>query len=336
MRFRNSIGLLMENFHQVYKLLLYKLIIALVSVALCVAFVLPELLSFWRSEAVQAFMADLQEFFKFFMHFDRAGMEAIKGEILGANGSFGGVVTLVSSMTFEIVLTCVGLTAVYLVRRFAETLCHFATGSMLNDKMSTYAETSFTTSSVANLGKASVYALVYVPAVFVFDILMLAVVYALLSFLPIIAGLFCAMTWVVFCQALKLTLTANWMPAMTTDNMRLRDALRARGEQNGRQRWHTFSMYIVSVYAVIIINVAAAVCTFGSALLITVPCSYFLFICEQYVNYYTVKGKKYFITYDSIASSTDRGDTEHFFEYLETKPENEETAENTTEDKENQ
>ena len=54
---------------------------------------------------------------------------------------------------------------------------------------------------------------------------------------------------------------------------------------------------------------------------ITVPASYFLFICIQFVNYYTVQGKKYFITYDRIATNRDRGDSEHFFDTVED-PEN--------------
>ena len=67
----------------------------------------------------------------------------------------------------------------------------------------------------------------------------------------------------------------------------------------------------------IILNVMAAICTFGSALIVTIPTSYLLFICIQYVNYYTVKGKKYFITYDRIESNLDHGDSEHFFDYIE-------------------
>jgi hypothetical protein len=78
-----------------------------------------------------------------------------------------------------------------------------------------------------------------------------------------------------------------------------------------------FGTYIEAVYAVIILNAVAGLCTFGSALIITVPASYFLFICLQYVYYYTVQGKKYFITFDRIASNPDRGDREHIFEYID-------------------
>ena len=70
------------------------------------------------------------------------------------------------------------------------------------------------------------------------------------------------------------------------------------------------------VYLIIIFNAMAAAFTFGSALLLTIPTSYLWLICAQYVNYYTMKGKKYFITYDSIATNPDYGDSEHFFEYI--------------------
>lgn len=316
MRFLNSFRLLMENFRLVYKLLLYKLIIALVASALCCAFLLPELINFWHSAEVQTLLSDGKSFAIAFLDLSNEGMTNAKEAIVGESGSLRALGTLVSSRKLEIILTCVGLMVVYLIQRFAETLCHFTTGSMLNDKMATYAETPFSTSSVANLGKATAYTFLYVPVSFVFDVALISAVYVLIRFLPIFAGLFFGITLFVVGQAYKLTLTANWMPAMTTDNKPLREAIRRGSKEERKQGIRAFSSYIVSVYAVIILNVLAAVCTFGSALLITVPSSYFLFICQQYVHYYTVKGKKYFITYERIATNPDRGDSEHFFDYI--------------------
>ena len=334
MRFRNSIRLFMENFRHVYKLFLYKIVITLIASALCCAFVLPELVDFWKDPAMQNLIADCKEFAKVFFELNREMLEGAKQEIVGPSGSLRQVVSLISSMRMEIILTVAGVMIVYLIKRFAETICHFTTGSMLNDKMATYAETPFATSSVANLGKASVYALTYVPLVFLFDALILLGIFGLMVLLPILPALFCSMTLLVLAQALKLTIFSNWMPAMTTDNMRLRDAARTRGlKENGRQWTKAFSMYLVTVYAIIIVNAIAALFTFGSALIITVPASYFLLICEQYVHYYTIKGKKYFVTFESITSNPDYGDSEHFFEYVDVKetekaPVQEETEEN--------
>jgi hypothetical protein len=258
---------------------------------------------------------------------DHGALEAIKEKLVGDNGSFEQVGKLLTSMRLEIILTVVGCVIVYLLKRFAETVCHFTTGSMLNDKMATYAETSYSTAFVSNLGKASLYSLLYVPVVFLFDLIMMAMVYFLLAYTTIIIGLFGGVTLIVFGQALKLTATNRWMPAMTADNKRLRDALKYADQKEKKQTSKVFSMYLVSVYMILIVNVGAAVCTFGSALIVTVPASYFLLICQQYVNYYTVMGKKYFLTYDKIATNPERGDSEHFFDYI-TEEKSEELKEN--------
>ena len=316
MRFRNSLRLLMENFKHVYKLLIAKLIIGLVATALSCAFVLPELIEIWKSEAVTGLMENLRAAFKALLVADQSTLESIRKNFVGEDGAFAQVVKLLVSMRLEIVLTIIGCVIVYLLKRFAETICHFTTGSMLNDKMSTYAETSYSTAFVSNLGKASIYSLVYVPVVFAFDVIMLALVYFMLAYTNIIIGLFGGVTLIVFGQALKLTVTNRWMPAMTADNKRLSEAIKYADEREKKQTSKVFSMYLVSVYLILIVNVAAVLCTFGSALIITVPASYFLLICQQYVNYYTSMGKKYFLTYEKIATSPDRGDSENFFAYI--------------------
>ena len=327
MRFRNSLRLLMENFKHVYKLLIAKLIIGLVATALCCAFVLPELIEIWNSPAVKGLVENAKEAIKALLVADHGALENIKDNLLGEDGAFAEVAKLLSSMRLEIILTIVGCALVYLLRRFAETVCHFTTGSMLNDKMATYAETSYSTAFVSNLGKASVYSLVYVPVVFLFDLIMLALAYLFLAYTPIVVGLFGGVTIIVFAQAFKLTITSRWLPAMTADNKRLFEAIKGADQKEKKQQSKVFSCYLVAVYLILVVNVGAALCTFGSALIITVPASYFLLICIQYVNYYTLMGKKYFLTFEKIATSPDRGDSEHFFDYI-TEEETEKSQEN--------
>ena len=322
MRFRNSIHLLMENFKHVYKLLLYKVIIALLSAALITAFVLPEIREILDSEIVKGIIENAKNFFKALVSWEEGLGSAASylRAIFGVNGE-GGLLrelgTLIASMKTEIVLVFIGIIIVYLVTRFVDTLFYFSIGSTLNDKMATYADTPFATAFISNLGKACAYAGLYVPVVFLFDVATIAICCLILMFMPLLAGLFLSMTLIVVCQSLKLTFTGPWMPAMTADNQPLREAIHYRNKREKRQVSKVFSTYVATVYLVIILNVIAAVATFGSALLITVPASYFLFICQQYVHYYTMKGKDYFITYEGVATNPDFGDSEHFFEYIE-------------------
>ena len=318
MRFRNSLRLLMENFKYVYKMLLYKCIIGLIATALCCAFILPELAKFWESEQVQLLIKNGKEFLKSFVALHKDGMETAKEAILGESGSLAGVASLLSTMTTEIVLMLVGVVIVYLFRRFADTICHFTTGSLLNDKMATYAEMPFANSAVSNLGKASLYSIVYVPLVFVYDVVMVVLCALILMSTPIAIGLPLAMTVLVLMQAFKLAKTAYWLPAMANGST-LKESLRCQGKEARAQGWKVFGFYVVCVYFVIIVNVMAAACTFGSALLLTLPASYFFFICAQFVCYYTIKGKKYFITHDKIADNSTCGDCSKLFASMDVK-----------------
>ncbi len=313
MLFRNAIRLLIENFKSVYKIALYKFVVTLVASALCCALVLPELISIWESPVTLNLREGVGQFFSSLFSADASGLEQAKDTVLESLKKLG---ELLSSKTLQIVLITIGCVVIYLIKRFVETLCYFTIGDTLNDKMTTYAETPFFTAFVKNLGKASVYALVYVPVVFLFDLVTFALVCFILSYVPIMTALFLSMTLIVMLQALKLTVTGLWMPAMSADNVKLRKALKGNDCAEKKQRWKIYSTYLISVYLIVIVNVISAICTFFSALLITVPLSFMLFICLQYVYYYTVKGKKYFITYEKIASNPDKGDREHFFEYI--------------------
>ena len=316
MRFANSIRLLMENFKQNYKLLLYKLVMLLVAGALYSAFLLPQLIEIASKPAVQGLWENLKNVFRSFFTPELEEPAKYVEAIFGEGGSLKQVFDLLMTMRLELFLVALGCVLVYLVKRFVDTLCYFTVGSLLNDKMSAYAETSFWTAFVANLGKASVYALVYVPIVFVFDVFLFTLCALLLRFLPLLAALFLSVTLIAVGQAAKLALTSFWMPAMTADNKKLGEAIRLGNKREMKQIGKAFTVYLVSVYLIIIVNAVAALFTFGSALLITIPASYLLLLCQQYVIYYTLKGKKYFITYESIATNPDRGDSAHFFEYM--------------------
>ncbi|HIU59466.1 MAG TPA: hypothetical protein IAC57_05115, partial [Candidatus Scatosoma pullistercoris] len=62
MRFRNSVRLLMENFKNVYKILVYKLVILVVTAALTSALLLPGLMEILESAEMTAFVEDIREF----------------------------------------------------------------------------------------------------------------------------------------------------------------------------------------------------------------------------------------------------------------------------------
>lgn len=335
MRFTNVIRLLMKSSKQVICLFISKVIMAIVLISLCAVFLVPELLEIAKNPVTQALYKDFMKILPFSL-MEGEVYEPISAinAIFKAGGSLSRFWAFLLSESWKFIPAIVGCILVYLIKCFVDEVIHFTVGSTINDRMATYAETPFGTAFVANLGKASNYAWLYTLVTFLTDGITLGIIVIFLRFLPLLLALFLSVTLIVGVQALKLTLTSSWMPAMTTDNKKLKDALLYKDPLTKRYFSKTYILYAVLVYLVIIVNVVAAVCTFGSALLLTVPTSYLLFICAQYVNYYTMRGKKYFITYESIETNLDHGDHAHFFDYLEEKKEDlAENAESVNEEK---
>jgi len=309
--------LMLENFKHTYKILLYKTVVALISLALCAAILVPQLVDLWQSEPVTTIVENFQSFIQGLFTANATELAKVKETVFSENGALHRLVKLLSSEASGIILSLIGCVIVYVLKRYVDTLCYFAVGSALNDKMSTYAETPLYNAFVANLGKSLVYALVFVPVACVFDCLIFLCLVSAFILFDWFFALFLFVTITVALQALRLTFTCYWMPAMTTDNKGLSAAMKYENKAEKRLFGRIYVNYVAVVYLIIIVNVVAAFTTIGSALLITIPGSFFFLICQQYVNYYTIKGKKYFITYDRIATNPDKGDRAHFFEYID-------------------
>lgn len=321
MRFRNSVRLLMGNFKNAYKILFYNLVVMVITGALAAALVYPGLRDIIKSDEMAALFRDIKGFFKALVNGNSEYLAGFKAQFTGAGGTVRSLVALLRSQLSNIVFAVIGIVFIYLVARFLNTLCFFTMGDLLDDRMASYGETKFSDSYIRNLGRASIYSVAYVPIVFAFDALMILACYFLFfylfDFLGLLVSLFLSVTFIVILQAFKLTWTSMWLPAMVTDKQTLRQAMSQKDKTTRKQRKSIFLTYVTTVYIVIIMNVAAGLFTVGSALLVTIPASYFLFICQQFVNYYTVKGKKYFVSYESVVVNPSYGRRDGFFAAME-------------------
>lgn len=321
MRFRNSLRLLLCNFKTTYKMLLYKLVVFVITAALAAALVYPSLQDILKSAEVAQLVSDVKGFLKAIVTLDTAYLGGFHAAFAGEGGTLSALIQLLRSETLGIVLALVLAAVIYVAQRFLNTVCHFAVGGILNDRMATYGETPFSDAYIKNLGRACVYSITYVGIVFAYDLIVAVVGYFLFLGLVSVSNVFIAgfvlVMAIVFAQAYKLTLTCMWMPAMLTDHQRLRDAMKSKDKTTRKQRQNIFLTYVTTVYFILVLNVVAAVCTMGSALIVTIPASYLLLICEQFVNYYTVKGKKYFVTYESVVVNPSYGRNDNFFAAME-------------------
>ncbi len=323
MRFRNSLHLLIDNFGIIYKMLLYKLVVMIVTVSIALAFVIPSLSYIFGSAELQNCIETIREFFRALVS---GNTEYLAGFQTSIADAFHALVVLVSSKISHIVGAVIGVVFTYILFRFLDTVGNFAFGSMLDDKMNSYADISFFASLVKTLGEASVYAVLYVLMSFVYDGLLLFLCYliffALLSATPLLVTLFFSVTGVFVCEALKLTIISNWMPSIIEGHMPVVKAFGSCFRTRVPYRARMFSNYLIALYLIVVVNIVFAVCTVFSALLLTVPASFLFLLCLQFVNYYTIEGKKYFVNYYKIADNKDKGMRSKFVDESDIKEEN--------------
>ncbi|MBO5045498.1 MAG: hypothetical protein J6C93_01335 [Clostridia bacterium] len=306
MRFKNAFSVLIDNYGNVFKLLLYRLITGVVFFSLAYVIVSLNLRGIVNSAETGEVIALIKEFLSaltsgqtdYLQGFNETFMSAVKNFLIMLQGRIG-----------TIVWSVVGLVFIYILSRFFNGLGVFTVGSAIDDRMQTYAHTKFSSSFFMDFGRAALYQVVYVPLVFVYDVLSILACWFFffyaLSFLPLLMSIILVVTSLVCLQAVKLSFVSAWMPAIVTDKQRVFPAMKKsfRALRGFSKR---FASYLVTIYLVIIVNVIATICTLGSGLLLSVPTSYVFLLCLQYVHYNEDEGKKYFLSYHKIADSHDK------------------------------
>lgn len=321
--FKNAFHLLVDNFKLNYKILLYKLVVAAVTIALGAGLLYPTLRALVTSTPFRDLADLLGSFFKALVSGDTAFLSTFSETL---QEKLSALLSYLQENTPNIVLFFVLFAIVMVVRRFLDGIGNFVFGCLLDDRMSSYADTRFCVSYVSNLGKAALWQIVYVPVTFVYDMLMIAICYifflVMLSIISVaviasFAALMLSVTLLLASQAVKLTLLNDMAPALVSDRMRLGAALKKGFAYEKKRFGGLFSTYFITCVLILCINVLCALASFGAALLITVPMSYLMLTCIQYVSYFSHNKKKYFLAEDSIVLPKGEKTEENFYDDFE-------------------
>lgn len=307
MKLGNAFRIVTGNFSNTYKLLLYRLITGVVFFGLYYAVLSLGLHSIVSSAELKEIFSLIGEFFKALTSGDIAYLEMFRETFLDALKAF---VVVIGENVGSIVGSVVGVCVLYLISRFLNGVALFAMGNIFCDKMTMFSRTIFSAAFFKNLGQAMLYQVVYVPIAFVYNVIALALCWFFFFFTPsllpswglltVLLGLSLSIAAFLCFEALKMTLISAWLPAVVLgDNVigGLRCAFRNLGKGFGGR----FSNYLMLVYLIVIANILGALFTLGSFLLITVPMSYLMLLCLQFICYFEDNGRKYYVSLHKIA-----------------------------------
>lgn len=297
MKFKHTFHVFVDNFSVIYKHLLYGLIVTAIGVGLGCAVVIPMLNDIMHTTQY----ADFSETIKtLWSNISNLKTEELQENLSDFRNAMKDFLTMLGTDKVNLFALCGTLLAVvYLIYRFLMGLGNYTTGALINDKMTLQANSSFIGTMIKNLGKASLYNVIYVPVSFLYDGLTMVFIWALffkwLSFLPILIKIFLFATLLIALVAVKMTFTANWLPSLIHGRQNNRKAIVNNFTIAGKGYASVFSNFLVIILLILAMNVAAVTFTFGAALLLTLPASYVILISFEFVNYYDAHSLKYFI-----------------------------------------
>lgn len=297
MEFKHAFHVFIDNFFSTYKILVYRLIVLAITVGLGCAIVIPTINNL--SNTVQ--FANLQTAFSDFWA-DVIALNADKlhdglRNVISAVNEF---THLISDKSGLVALACCLLAVVFFLAKFLTGVGNYVAGALVNDRMVMHANSSFTFTLFKNIKKSLLYAIIYAAITFVYDILCLLIIWAIimvgLKSLPItLIKIFLIAVLLIVFSTVKFAFITDWLPALIQSKMNNRKALRYAFSRKGKKSANVFSNILVIKILIIAINVAAGIFTLGAGLLVSVPASYLLLSCFSFVNYFDANKFKYFV-----------------------------------------
>ena len=302
MNFKYTLLVFVDNFSLVYKHLLYGLIATAIGVGLCSAVIIPAMNNIMGTAQYAALRESINELWVAISNLETDKLELDLSTVRAAVNDF--VAMFGSEKAGLAVLWTILIAIAYLVYRFLVGIGNYTTGALINDKMTLQAKSPFIGTMIKNLGKASIYNVIYVPIAFVYDVLSVLLIWALffkwLHFLPVLVNIFLFATVLIALIAVKHAFTVYWLPSLIHGKKSNAGAIANTFRQSLKGFSRTFSNFLVLTLLILCVNVAALFFTFGAGLLITIPTSFIMLISFQFVTYYQMKGLKFFIGGDSV------------------------------------
>ncbi len=301
MTFKRSFNVFLDNFGVTYKLMLYRGVIRLIMSCLMLACLYPLFDKLTNNIPLTEFLATIYDSFE---HFLRGEFSEI-GNISELVSTFiEQTIAILSEGKFLVILMIVIALLLVLVQDFLLGMGSFTAACLVNDKMALMAKTSFFDAYIKNLGKASIYNLLYAPFSLLFSILSVAIAFGLsffcVPFMPILLKMMLFILTVTLLITIKLVLTCNLLPAIISGKMNIFPAIAYSFKTAAKQIKSLSSTFVALSLIILVVNVTSIVFTFGAAALVSVSASYVLIFATELVFFYDNNKKNYFMDRETI------------------------------------
>ena len=304
MKFKHSFHVFVDNFSVIYKQLLYRLVVLVISGLICWAGVYPFIKTFIDSEQLNTIIEGTKGFISNLLNGQMNELQSLSEKVQTA---YTELIELLNTKLSQAILSGLLILLITVVSKWFMALGNYATASIINDKMALRAKQPFLGTLIRNLKSAAIYSAIYVPLSVLFDLIIVVAMFFLFFTLlnHVVYFFICLFLFVlaiVFAITFKMTVTSDWLPALIRGKMKQGAAMKYAFSRKNKQTLNVMSNFAVIVLIVFALNMAALLLTLGAGLLLTVPSSYVIIICFEFVNYYDREEIKYSIDKNTIIS----------------------------------
>lgn len=305
MKFKQTFHVFVDNFGTIYKQLLYRLVVLTVAAIICTLGINPFIKELIDSEQLTRLIDGVSGYVVNLLNGHVEELSQFSQKVQAAYSDF---MELLRTELTHIVLSGLLLLLVHIISKWFTGLGNYATAAIINDRMALRANQPFLGTLIRTLKESSVYNAIYVPLSILYDLAVGVAMFFLLFFLLssilyFFVCLFLFILIIIFSIILKMTFTCDWLPALIRGKKGQLGSFKYTFSQNGKSTFNVMSNFAVLTIIIFALNAAALILTLGVGLLITVPSSYVILICFEFVNYYDREGLKYFTDDRTIVST---------------------------------
>ena len=296
---KNCFKILANSFVNVWKILLFKVIVLVIGAGLCAGLVLPNVIAILARVSETGFFENLRAVVVDF--FTRGsdialGIEEFKNSAEAASHILAQNATRLTAAT--VVITVI-IVAVNMLGCMADMVA----ADIVDAAMSSDAKYGFMSRFIITAGTNAKYQLVRL----ITEIPLIGLVLTGLWFLftLLFQHIYVFSLLIVVAFGVVLISVANvffsmWLPSIVTEKKPVLRALGTSFKMGGRQFSRLFSHFILINLLLMFVNVLIVFFTCGAGLLVTLPACTLFTVIFRTVNYYHSTGRKYYCGEDAV------------------------------------
>ncbi len=293
MLIKNSWKILVNNLSVVFKVMLYRLIVGVVSVGIIYVIFAETISTMLESEAFKNFATSISTFWHQFISGDFQSDVDLKAP-------FVALLTAAKGYLSKIVWVGIAATFILFLAAYVKNVCNFVASKMLYEKTSKMQKVGFTQTFFESLKRALAFEAIYTvlelfAIIFAVGLGLTFLVFTVdyLSILSAVIGMWIA----IFIITLFMSFTATFRPSVVKGG-----SIKAiwKKKYSAKDFWLIFASMLFALVISVYFNVSMFVMTLASGIFVSLPLTTVFALCMQLVLSYALDEEKYYIDYEHV------------------------------------